>query len=80
MILKALIVFLAVTFADGLWTLYIIATAKNRILLASSASATIIATGSLVTVEYVKHPILIIPAALGAFVGTYITMKYSKWK
>lgn len=77
---KTILVFLAVACADALWTLYVQATAQDKKFKASLVSACIIVAGSFVTIEYVYNPILIIPAAFGAFVGTYITMKCSRWK
>lgn len=76
MIWKTILVFIAVACADALWTLYVQAAANNKKLKASLVSAAIILAGSFVTLEYVENPILIIPAALGAFFGTYVTMKY----
>lgn len=70
------IVFLAMFIMDMVWTLYIRALAQNKTILASTLSALVYSISALSFVEIVKDTYLLIPAALGAFLGTYSTMKW----
>jgi hypothetical protein len=73
---KALGVFLAVALADGLWTLYIVAAAARLPLPAALYSTGIVLTGAFVTLAYVRDRWYLLPAALGAFAGTYLSVLY----
>ena len=71
-----IIVFLAMFVMDMVWTLYIRALAQGKIITAASLSALVYTISALSFVEIVKDTYLLIPAALGAFLGTYFTMKW----
>ena len=47
----------------------------GKALSASSLSAVIVIAAGVVAIEYVNNNWYLIPTALGAFVGTYITIK-----
>lgn len=68
------LVFLAMALLDGLWAAYVQATANDSIIQASTLATAIILTTGFVTVSYVNNRWNLIPAALGAFVGTFIAM------
>ena len=70
------IVFFAVFIMDMVWTLYTRALAKDKTILASVLSALVYSISALSFVEIVKDVYLLVPAALGAFLGTYSTMKW----
>lgn len=72
--MKALAVFLAVALADAAWSLYMLAVAAHRPFAAAGYSAGIVVMGAFVTVAYVKDRRYLLPAALGAFVGTYLSV------
>jgi membrane protease YdiL (CAAX protease family) len=74
--MKWLGVFAAVALADGLWTLYVAAIAAQRPLAASLYSSGIILMGAFVTLAYVRDRRYLLPAAMGAFVGTYLSVLY----
>jgi hypothetical protein len=71
---KWLAVFLAVAFADALWTGWMRAVAAGLPALAGLASAAIILTGAFVTLAYVQDRRYLLPAVLGAFAGTYLSV------
>jgi len=79
-IIQFILVFLAVTLADILWTKYFLATSREQEHIAGLYSAGIILVGSFITRSYVHDGIMIIPAVLGAYVGTAGTIYYHKWE
>lgn len=74
------LVFLAVALADVCWTKYFLEAANKNATKAAAWSAVIVLLGSYTTVEYVGNALLVIPAALGAFAGTYLTVLREKRK
>jgi hypothetical protein len=75
---KFILVFIIVTAADFLWAAYISHTAKGNIWKASSYAAAIALFSGLITIAYINDSRMIIPAVLGAFVGTYLCLKLKK--
>jgi hypothetical protein len=71
-------IFAALAVLDFIWAQYMAAVAKGPAASAAAWSVPIYALGSLVTIEYVHDPWLLIPACAGAFVGTYLSVKWSK--
>lgn len=78
--LEHVLVFLFVTISDILWTLFIRAVHEDKVMLASIVSTFIILLTAGTAISYISDHWKLIPAALGAFVGTFITMKYIKKK
>ena len=74
--MKSVAVCLAVALADGLWALWIGAVAANPPVLAGLYSVGLICCGAYVTVAYVQDRRQLIPASVGAFVGTYLSVRY----
>lgn len=71
-----LAVALAMFLADVAWTMYFIAVESKFAARAGAWSALIILFGAFSTVSYV-HDIRLLPAALiGAFLGTFVTVKF----
>jgi hypothetical protein len=79
-LLKALLVFVASGMGDILWTFYILRTSEKRAHPAGLFSALIILTGGLVVITYTGNPWYLIPAALGAYVGTVLAVKYDSYR
>ena len=77
-VIQGLTVFLISAVVDAVWAKYIAAASAHKALAAAAWSAGIIFCGSFVTVEYVTNHWLALPAALGAFVGTYLTIWWGK--
>lgn len=76
--MKWFLVFLAVAVMDFVWALYAKATVAGQAVWASSLSVVIILLSGFSTIEYTREWILLIPAGVGAFVGTLIAMKVKK--
>jgi hypothetical protein len=74
MIWEWIYVFVAIFAADVFWTLYIQKVQESRPVAAGLWAVALFIPGALVTLSYVREPILLIPACLGAFTGTYCTI------
>jgi drug/metabolite transporter (DMT)-like permease len=72
----ALVVFVAMAITDALWAIYIRRTNEGRAIAAGVLAALLLALGGVVVVYYTKNPWLLLVAALGAFVGTFLTVKH----
>lgn len=76
--MKWLAAFLALVIIDFIWARYVKAIAEDRAVEASLLSSTIIALGGFSTWIFIHDPWLIIPEALGAFCGTWISITWEK--
>lgn len=76
--ITAILVFLSVALVDVFWTRYFQSVAEKGATKAGLYSSLIILIGAFSTRSYVHDGWLVIPAALGAFVGTYFTVKNHK--
>jgi hypothetical protein len=70
--------FLAVFFVDIFYTYYLKSINNNSALKASFWAAVVWLIGSFAVIEYTANHMLLIPACLGAFCGTYVGMKFRK--
>lgn len=71
---EGLVVFFAVAGADVCWSKYTMSMVAGKKLPAALWSAAIVGLGSLSVLAYVASPAFVIPAMLGAFVGTLVGM------
>lgn len=72
-----LIGFVLTAIVDIFWTLYVKATAGHHPLKASSWSACIVGFGLMNTFNFIHNPLYTtIGSAIGAFVGTYVTLRW----
>lgn len=78
MIIKMFLVFLSTFLADMLWTYYITAVARNKEIAASVLNGGIVLLGAILTFGYMESRLYIIPAVVGAILGTFIAMKTKK--
>ena len=76
--IKYILIFIALFLTDVVWTLYIRWSAKGLALKASFASVLIYIVGAITFAEFIKDPWVMIPASLGCFVGTYLTIKWDQ--
>mgnify|MGYP000163770138 CR=1 FL=1 len=72
---KWIAVFLSVALADVAWTRYNMAVTRGAPLPAATWSVVILLLGAISFFGYVEDRWMVVPAALGAFVGTYVAMK-----
>jgi len=73
---RAVLIFLATAFSDILWVLYIRRTSEGKAIAAAIFSSLIVLLGGFVILTYIGNKWYLVPAALGAFVGTVITIKF----
>ena len=73
--LEVILIFLATAVSDVLWVFYIRRTSKGKAISAAAFSSFIVLLGGLVVLAYVDNMWYLIPAALGAFAGTIISIK-----
>ncbi len=70
--IRGLLVFLATAITDWVWARYVGGIASQASLVAANWSVLVIVLGAFVVVSYVNDKRLILPAAIGAWIGTYI--------
>jgi uncharacterized membrane protein YfcA len=69
------VTFLSLFLIDIFYTYYLRAVSEGKALLASSWSIIVTILGAFVVINYTTNHMLLIPAALGAFCGTWVGMK-----
>lgn len=74
------LVFAAIAFVDALWTIYIKAIQHNAPFRAAMASGAIYALGAYAILAFTESPVYLIPACLGAIVGTGLVVWYHQFK
>lgn len=75
-IINSLLVFTFMFIIDVVWTDYFIYVEKRRALPAGICSVIIYGLGSYTTLKWVEEPLYVVPAVIGAFFGTYCTVRY----
>lgn len=73
--LQGVVVFVAVMAADFAWTKYMMYAAAKNPHRAALWNTVIIALGSVSVVSYTENHWMLIPALLGAYLGTYVAVK-----
>ncbi len=68
-------IFLAMVVIDLAWTLYTRSVTESRALKAASYSTLIVLLSGYTVISYTGEPVLLLAAALGAFVGTLLGMQ-----
>lgn len=79
-ILNWIKVLLAMTLADICWAQYFIKIQEKKSIPAGLWAILIYMFGALTITSYLQDTSMIIPAAIGAFLGTYLTVEYKKKK
>jgi len=75
---EAFTVFIFMLVTDVIWVFYIRRTAQGKSFQAASMSALMSLTSALVVVSYIENSIYLIPTAIGAFVGTILSIRFDK--
>jgi Na+-transporting NADH:ubiquinone oxidoreductase subunit NqrD len=73
--MQAIGVFLAMFALDFIWAEYTYAMTKRMACRAGLFASAIIVLGGSAAIAYTSKPIMLIPAMLGAFAGTYAAVK-----
>lgn len=76
--LEYIFTFLSLFAIDIFYTYYLKAVADNKELTASLWSIVVTILGAFVVINYTTNHMLLIPAAAGAFCGTYVGLKLRK--
>lgn len=71
----ALVVFMCTVIADIAWTRYTLAVTQRRPHVAAAWSAAIILIGAVTVIAYTDNPLYVLPAAAGAYVGTWLAVR-----
>lgn len=71
---KCIGIFFAVCVSDFVWARYMASVARDSRLEASYWAVGVIGLGAFITISYVNDKRLVIPAMMGAFVGTYLAI------
>ncbi len=75
-LLKFMLVFVCVTITDACWAFYIVKASQKKALPASVWGSMISMLTSITVIAYTEDHRFIIASVLGAFVGTYLSIKY----
>jgi hypothetical protein len=74
LVIQIVAVFSATVLLDILWAQYILHTSKSKALQASLYASVLYVLGGFTVMNYVSNHWLLIPASVGAFVGTYLAL------
>ncbi len=77
---KFILVFVAVFIADICWTFYFIKVDEKKPFSAAFWGTSIYALSAFSVLNYSHEGLYLIPALLGAFSGTYLSVRYKKNK
>lgn len=78
--ITAAVIFVTYVLVDILYAAYIIAVEKRRPLAAAAISSVLYSLLAFGVITYSKNPIYLIPLASGAFLGTYLTVRFHRKK
>jgi hypothetical protein len=70
-------IFVTYVVIDILYALYVICVGKRQPVNAAVVSSFLYSLGAYGVISYAKNPLYVIPLALGAFLGTYLVVKYN---
>lgn len=70
-------VFIAVFLLDVVWTAYIVQVSNKNALLAAIYSVFLYLSSAYALTKYMENKKMLIPATLGAFIGTYLVVSLS---
>jgi hypothetical protein len=70
--------FFAIFFTDIFYTFYLKSVSEDKVIKASCWATLVFLVACLAVIEYTSNHMLLIPAGLGAFCGTYVGMKIRK--
>jgi uncharacterized membrane protein YfcA len=74
--LTAALVFAVYVVFDILYALYVLCVSRKQAVAASAISSVLYSLGAYGVMTYLHNPWYVVPLACGAFLGTYIAVKY----
>lgn len=72
------VIFVTYVVIDILYAMYVICVSKRQPVNAAIVSAFLYSLGAYGVISYSKNPLYVVPLALGAFLGTYLVVKYNE--
>jgi hypothetical protein len=78
MVWQAIYSFFAMVALDLVWAAYTLKVQAKKPALAGVYASAIMLINALVTISYVTEPWMLVPVAAGAWVGTYLGVRYLK--
>jgi hypothetical protein len=72
--------FTAMLFVDVCWAKYFLSVSKHKPLPSAMWGSLIVLFGAISTINYVQDKWMLVPAVLGAFVGSYFTVRREQKK
>ena len=74
--LTATTVFVVYVLFDILYALYVLCVSRQQAMAAAGISAALYSLGAYGVMNYLHNPWYLIPLACGAFIGTYVAVRY----
>lgn len=75
LVLQGIVVYVGMAWVDICYALYTRRVTEGRALQSGLLAALLLALGGYVVISYTSHAILLLPACLGAFTGTYLAVR-----
>jgi hypothetical protein len=76
--ITAAVIFVTYVAVDILYAAYIICVERRRAFAAAAISSVLYSLLAFGVITYSKNPIYLIPLASGAFIGTYLTVRWNQ--
>lgn len=73
---QATLVFAVYVVFDILYALYVLCVARKQAIRASAISSALYSLGAYGVMTYLENPLYLVPLALGAFLGTFLAVRY----
>jgi len=77
--IEVLTAFFGMVLLDIVFGLYVIKASEHQMVQAGSYASAILVLNAVVTLAYIDNRWMIIPAMIGAFVGTVLAIKIDEW-
>lgn len=71
-------IFVTYVVIDILYAMYVICVGKRQPINAAVVSSFLYSLGAYGVISYSKNPLYVVPLAVGAFLGTYLVVKYNE--
>lgn len=78
MLWSAALVFVALFSLDFVWAKYTYAMTSKRPWTAGGYASVIILLSGIAAISYTTNPVMLLPAMLGAFAGTFTAVRFTK--
>lgn len=76
--ITAATVFIVYVIVDIVYAMYVLSVSRGHPIAAASYGSAIYTLGAYGVLTYSENPLYLVPLAFGAFLGTYLVVKYKK--